>query len=283
MDASLATSTLQDALNASTSLVSAWGLSVLGAIAVFIVGRWIARMLKRGTVSALERGGIDSTLIPFLSSAVYYGALAIVLVAVLNLFGIQTTSIIAILGAASLAIGLALQGTLSNFAAGTMLLIFRPFRIGDYVEVAGSSGSVAEIGVFTTQLNTPDNIQVTIPNSAVYGATIRNYSVNETRRIDLSMGIAYSDDIGRAIAAMRGVIEAHPGVLKDPEPTIAVSELGDSSVNFVVRPWCRNVDYWDVRFALIHQMKDAIEAAGCSIPFPQRDLHVISDQAEGAA
>jgi small conductance mechanosensitive channel len=164
---------------------------------------------------------------------------------------------------------------LSNFAAGVMLLLFRPFHLGDYVEIGGTAGSVAEIGIFSTTLNTPDNVRITVPNSAVYGQTIKNYSANENRRNDLGIGISYSDDIGKALEVVRQVLDADGRVLKDPAPVIAVSELGDSSVNLVVRPWCRKEDYWPLRFDLTRALKEAVEAAGCSIPFPQRDVHVI--------
>jgi small conductance mechanosensitive channel len=255
-------------------LVSGWGLQVIGAIVVLILGRWIAGLVRSGVRRALERSKTDESLIPFLSSTVYYLILTVVIVAVLNLFGIQTTSLIAVIGAAGLAIGLAMQGTLSNIAAGVMLLIFRPFRIGDYVEVAGVGGGVAEIGLFSTTLNTPDNVRIIIPNSAVYGETMKNYSANDTRRNDLLIGISYSDDIPRATSTIRSVLDADARVLKEPEALIAVSELGDSSVNLVVRPWCRKEDYWGLRFDLTQKIKEELEAAGCSIPFPQRDVHV---------
>jgi len=255
-------------------LVSTWGLKVVGAIAVLIVGRMICGALRRGTRRALERGNVDAALVPFASSLVYYFALAVVLIAVLNLFGIQTASVIAILGAAGLAVGLAMQGTLSNFAAGVMLLVFRPFKLGDFVEVAGTAGSVQEIGIFSTVLHTGDNRKVIVPNSSVYGDTITNYSANETRRIDLVIGIGYDDDIGRALETIRRVLSTDARVLGEPEPQVAVSELGDSSVNLVVRPWCASSDYWAVRFDLTRAIKEQLEAAGCSIPFPQTDVHL---------
>ncbi len=196
MDANSATSTLDLVVEASVALVSSWGLSVVGAIAVLIIGRWVAGIIRKSATKGLEKASVDAALIPFLSSMVYYVVLAVVVIAVLSLFGIETTSLIAVLGAAGLAVGLALQGTLSNFAAGTMLLTFRPFRPGHYVEVAGVGGTVAEIGIFTTTLDTGDNIRILVPNSAIYGDTIKNYSANETRRVDMVMGISYDDDIG---------------------------------------------------------------------------------------
>ncbi|MEN8185344.1 MAG: mechanosensitive ion channel domain-containing protein [Myxococcota bacterium] len=257
-----------------TTLVSSWGLKVLGALAVLVIGRLVAGGLGRGARRALERAGVDASLVPFASNLVYYLALAVVVVAVLNLFGIQTASLIAVLGAAGLAVGLAMQGTLSNFAAGVMLLIFRPFKHGDYVAVAGVEGAVQEIGVFSTTLHTPDNVRITISNASIYGDTIKNYSANATRRNDLVIGISYGDDIGRALETIHKVLGADPRVLRDPEPMVAVSELGDSSVNLVVRPWCASGDYWALRFDLLRVLKEELEAAGCSIPFPQRDLHL---------
>jgi small conductance mechanosensitive channel len=200
-----------------------------------------------------------------------------VVIAVLGLFGIETTSLIAVLGAAGLAVGLALQGTLSNFSAGVMLLVFRPFKVGDYVEVAGAAGSVQEVGIFSTVLHTPDNVKITIPNSSVYGDTIKNYSANDTRRNDLVIGISYGDDIARAIETIRQVLVSDSRVLADPEAVVAVVELADSSVNLVVRPWCAGGDYWPLRFDLTRKIKEELEAAGCSIPFPQRDLHLRSE------
>ena len=207
--------------------------------------------------------------------------MAVVLIAVLNLFGIQTASVIAVLGAASLAVGLAMQGTLSNFAAGVMLLVFRPFKIGDYVEVAGTSGGVFEIGIFSTTLHTPDNVKITVPNSAIYGDTVKNYSANETRRNDLTIGISYDDDIAVAVSTIQRLLASEARVLQDPESLIAVSELGDSSVNLVVRPLCNASDYWPLRFDLTRRLKEELEAAGCSIPYPQRDVHVHRESAAG--
>jgi small conductance mechanosensitive channel len=266
----------QDLIEPLVNLVSTWGLQVIGAIAVFVVGRIVCSALRRGTRRALERSAVDATLIPFISSGVYYLALTVVVLAVLNLFGIQTASVIAVLGAAGLAVGLAMQGTLSSFAAGVMLLVFRPFKVGDYVEAGGTAGSVQEIGIFSTTLHTPDNVKITVPNSSVYGSTIKNYSANDTRRNDLVMSISYGDDIARATETIQKVLASDSRVLEDPEPLVAVAELADSSINLVVRPWCRSEDYWALRFDLTRKLKEELEAAGCSIPFPQRDVHVVS-------
>jgi small conductance mechanosensitive channel len=267
----------EDFVETIVELTSAWGLKVIGAIALLVIGRIVCGAIRRTMRRGLERSSIDETLVPFLSSLVYYLALAVVVIAVLNLFGIQTASVIAVFAAAGLAIGLAMQGTLSNFAAGVMLLIFRPFRIGDFVEVAGTAGSVQEIGIFSTVLHTPDNVKITVPNSAIYGDTVKNYSANDTRRNDLAIGISYDDDIARAIETIRKVLSGDSRVLDDPEPIVAVGDLGDSSVNLLVRPWCAGGDYWPLRFDLMRKLKEELEAAGCSIPYPQRDVHLHGD------
>jgi small conductance mechanosensitive channel len=268
---------VEETMDTAISLVSTWGLQVVGAIAVLIIGRIVAGALRAGTRRAMGRGGIDPTLVPFLSGLVYYAAIAVVLIAVLGLFGIETTSLVAVLGAAGLAIGLALRGTLSNFSSGVRLMMFRPFMVGDYSEAAGKAGTVAEVGIFTTILNTPDNVKIIVPNSAAYGDTITNYSANDTRRNDLVIGVSYGDDLGQARETILEVLAADGRVLKEPEPQVAVSELGDSSVNFVVRPWCKKEDYWALRFDLTREIKEKLESAGCSIPFPQRDLHVFQN------
>ena len=257
------------------TLLSTWGLQVVGAIAVLLIGRMVAGGVRSALRRALERRSVDSTLIPFTAGLAYYFVLAVVLIAVLSLFGIETTSLVAVLGAAGLAVGLALQGTLSNFAAGVMLLVLRPFRVGDVIEAAGSLGKVQEIGIFSTTLNTPDNVRIIIPNSAVFAGTIKNVTANGTRRNDLVFGISYGDDVGRAIAAIEGVLQANERVLGDPAPAVFVAELADSSVNLAVRPWCATPDYMPLRGELMRAVREALEAADCSIPFPQRDLHVV--------
>jgi small conductance mechanosensitive channel len=262
-----------------TELAIQWGLQLVGAIVLLVVGRIVAGWGRRITRKALERSEVDATLIPFISKLVYYFLLAVVVIAVLGLFGVQTASLVAVLGAAGLAVGLALQGTLSNFAAGVMLLFFRPFKVGDLVDVAGTVGVAVEIGVFATTLRTPDNVMIVAPNSQVYGQTIKNYNGYETRRVDLVMGISYDDDISKAIDTIRSVVEADDRVLAEPASQIAVSNLGDSSVDLVVRPWCNSGDYWNLRFDLTRRLKEELEAAGCSIPYPQTDVHLHSQSA----
>jgi small conductance mechanosensitive channel len=266
---------MQEAMETAMELLSAWGMSVIGAIALLIIGRMVAGWVRGSMTKALTRANTDASLIPFFASMVYYVVLGFVLIAVLSLFGIETTSLIAVFGAAGLAVGLALQGTLSNFAAGVMLLIFRPIRVGDFVEVAGQAGTVAEISIFNTIMNTGDNVRITIPNAQVYGDTVKNYSFNDTRRIDLVMGIGYGDNIGTAISIIERVITGDERTLRDPAPTVAVAELADSSVNLVVRPWCKKEDYWGLRWDLTRKLKEELEAGGCNIPFPQHDVHVL--------
>jgi small conductance mechanosensitive channel len=234
----------------------------------------IAGAVRRGVRRVMKRSNADPTLIPFTSSLAYYLVIAFVMIAVLGVFGIPTASFVAVLGAAGLAVGLALQGTLSNFAAGVMLLVFRPFKVGDLVEVGGELGKITSISIFTTTMNSLDNKVIIQPNSQVFSGTIINYDGNDTRRVDMVMGISYDDDIGVAVDTIEKIVAAHPKVLAEPEVQIAVSNLGDSSVDLVVRPWCTPADYWTVYFDLTRQMKEGLEAAGCSIPYPQRDVHL---------
>jgi len=265
---------LSGLITSLTALLSTWGIRVVGAITLLFVGSIVAKMVRRSMRRTLGRTRLDPTLIPFLSGMVYYLIVIFVVVACLGLFGIQTTSLIAVLGAAGLAVGLALQGTLTNFSSGVMLLIFRPFRMGDFVEVAGVAGAVAEIGLFSTTMNTPDNVRIIVPNSAVYGTTIKNYAANDTRRNDMTVGVSYDDDLGVALETIERVVKADSRVLADPAPVIAVAEMADSSMNFVIRPWCRKEDYWALRFDLTRQLKEELEKVGCSIPYPQTDVHL---------
>lgn len=264
-------------LDSAVALLSTWGLKVVGAIAVLVIGRILAGSIRRAVRRAMERSKADATLVPFVANGVYYLALTVVLIAVLNLFGVQTASLVAVLGAAGLAIGLAMQGTLSNFSAGVMLLFFRPFKVGDFIDAAGTMGSVVEIGIFSSTLKSPDNVKIVVPNSQVYGQIIKNYNGYDTRRIDLVVGISYDDDIQVALDTIQQVVAADPRVLAEPETQIAVSNLGDSSVDIVVRPWCQGGDYWSLRFDLTRKLKEELEAAGCSIPYPQRDVHLFQE------
>ena len=263
------------AVDTASGLIVEYGMSVIGAIVLFLVGRIVAGWARGKLAKGLEKAGTDSSLVPFFASMLYYVIMGVVLIAVLSLFGIETTSLIAVFASAGLAVGLAMQGTLSNFAAGVMLLIFRPIRVGDFVEVAGQAGSVKEISIFNTIMATGDNVRIIVPNGAIYGDIVKNYSYNDTRRIDLVMGIAYGDNIGTAIEIIERVIKGDERTLADPAPVIAVAELADSSVNLVVRPWCNASDYWGLRWDLTRKLKEELEAGGCNIPFPQTDVHVI--------
>jgi len=256
------------------ALLTTYGLKVIGAILVLVVGRAVAGWIRRATRRALEKGQVDATLIPFISGMVYTLAMVFIVVAVLGLFGIPTASFVAVLGAAGLAVGLAMQGTLSNFSAGVMLLIFRPFKVGDVVEVAGTRGVVREIGIFATHMDTPDNVRVVISNSTVYGDKISNFTAHDIRRVDLTVGVSYGDDLETAKQILMEVVTSHDKVLGDPAPQVEVVQMADSSVNFVVRPWCATGDYWRVYFDVTQRSKERLEAAGCSIPFPQRDVHL---------
>lgn len=265
---------LEPILGQLVNIVSAWGLKIVGAIAVLVIGRFVARWARRLIRNLMQRGQADATLVPFVAGVVYYLILAFVAVAVLGMVGVQTASMVAVLGAAGLAVGLALQGTLSNFASGVMLLVFRPFGVGDYIDAGGTAGSVQSVGLFSTTLNTPDNVRIIVPNSAVYGSTIKNYAANATRRNDIVIGVSYDDDLAVAVSTIERVLQEDARVLAEPAPLVAISELGDSSVNIVVRPWCAKEDYWALRFELMRTLKERLEAAGCSIPFPQRDVHL---------
>lgn len=262
-----------------TTFLAEFGMRVVGALAFLLIGRIVARSISGAVRRALSRGGADETLTPFVANVVYVALLAGVFVAAAGMVGIEAGSFIAIIGAAGLAVALAFQGTLSNFSAGIMLLTFRPFKVGDFVDAGGTAGSVKEIGVFTTTLATPDNVKIIVPNSAIFGSTIKNFSANDTRRIDLVVGVGYDDDLNVAISTIRRVLQADDRILADPEPQVAVSEMADSSVNLVVRPWVMASDYWGARFDLTKALKEEIEAAGLSIPYPQRDVHLFQQKA----
>ncbi len=264
-----------DALMAKIyELLTIYGLKILAAIAVFVIGRWVAKGLRNLARRVMEKKAVDQTLTSFAVNLAYVALLAFVIIAALGQLGIQTTSFIAVIGAAGLAIGLALQGSLSNFAAGFLMIIFRPFKVGDFIEGAGVAGTVEEIEIFTTTLKSPDNKTVIIPNASLTSGNIINWTVKGTRRVDLAMGIGYGDDIDKARNIMSDIIAKDERILKDPATTIAVSELADSSVNFVVRPWVKSGDYWDVYFDLTEKFKKAFDAQGISIPYPQRDVHI---------
>ena len=254
-------------------------LKLVLALAIFVIGKWLARMLTRSLSRLMNLRNLDATLVSFLGNLAYAILLTAVVLASLDTLGMPITSLVAVVGAAGLAVGLAMKDSLGNFASGVMLVLFRPFGQGDFVEVAGVSGSVEEIRIFNTVLLTPDNKQVIIPNGQVTAGTITNFTARDTRRLDMVFGVAYDDDLKVARAALTEVCTSHPLVLSDPAVNIFVLSLGDSSVNFAVRPWARTEDYWSVWGDIMEQGKTALEAAGCSIPFPQRDVHLHQDTA----
>jgi small conductance mechanosensitive channel len=254
--------------------VAAFGINMLTAILIVVVGRWVARFIRNTTGKLMASSKVDATLVTFVGHLIYFSLLTFVILAALAQLGIQTTSFIAVIGAAGLAVGLALQGSLANFAAGVLMVIFRPFQVGDFIEGAGVSGIVEEMQIFTTQLRTPDNKTIIIPNAKITGDNVTNYTRKDKRRVDLVIGVSYRDEIGKVKGVVADVLNGDERVLKDPAPTIAVLELGDSSVNFAVRPWVRTEDYWDVYFETTEKIKKRFDAEGISIPFPQRDVHL---------
>lgn len=255
------------------------GLNLIAAAAIFIIGRWAALFFKKISNKALVRAKVDNTLISFTTNLIYFTLLAFVALASLSKIGIQTTSFIAVLGAAGLAIGLALQGSLSNFAAGVILIILRPFKAGDYIEGGGTAGTVQEINIFTTTLTSPDNKTIIVPNSKLTGDNIINYATQGTRRLDLMFSIGYGDDIDKAKSILADIVNNDSRFFKDPEPKIAVKEHGESSINIVCRPWLKASDYWDAYFDMMEIVKKRFDMENISIPFPQRDVHMIQESA----
>lgn len=266
--------TIQVLLEEAITFLSIYGLNIIIAIFIFIFGRMIAKRLAKLTHTLMCKANMDETLRPFLRNIIYYVLLAAVIIAAIGQVGINVTSFLAVLGAAGLAVGLALKDSLSNFAAGVMLIMLGFFKRGDYITAAGQSGTVTTINIFNTILTTPDNKAVIVPNSAILSGTIVNVSANDTRRVDLVMGIGYDDDLLKAKQVLERIISEEPRVLKDPAPQIHVSELADSSVNFIVRPWVKSEDYWGVFYALTEKVKLVFDQEGISIPYPQTDVHL---------
>lgn len=255
-------------------LVTHFVINALMALAIFVVGRWIAFQIANILQKTLLARNMDTALVHFVRSLAYWTLLVFVLIAALGQLGLQTASFVAIVGAAGLAIGLALQGSLSNFASGILLLFFKPFKAGDFVEVANTAGSIEKIQIFTTELVTPDNKQIIIPNSAITSGTITNYSAKDTRRVDLTIGISYDDDIDKARELIFDEISKDERILKDPEPVVLVMALADSSVNFAVRSWAATSDYWPIYTSLTESIKKRFDKNGISIPYPQTDVHI---------
>ena len=255
-------------------MITDWGVKLVFALLIFIIGRIVARLITKAFRKAINRESIDDTLEDFLGNMLYAILMVAVILAALDSLGVNITSLLAIVGAAGLAIGLALKDSLGNFAAGVMIIIFRPFTKGDFVEVAGVSGKVDEVRIFNSVLTTPDNKQITLPNGLITSDPITNYSALDVRRVDLVIGVGYDDDLKLAREVITRVVTSHDKVLDDPAFNIFVSELADSSVNFNVRPWCKTDDYWNVYGDLLEQLKIELDAAGLNIPYPQTDVHL---------
>ena len=270
--------TMQSYGDQAIALTMEYGPQLLLAIVVLIIGLWIINRVVRVVGSGLEASNTDPTLARFLSNLASITLKALLLISVASMIGIETTSFIAVLGAAGLAIGLALQGSLANFAGGVLVLMFRPYKVGDFVEAQGVAGTVAEIQIFNTIIKTPDNKRIIVPNGAISNGIITNFSAEETRRVDFVFGIGYRDDIGKAKATLARILSEDDRILADPESMIVVSALADSSVNFTVRAWVNAADYWGVYFDTTEKVKLVFDQEGISIPFPQRDVHVYEEK-----
>lgn len=257
--------------------LTTYGVNVIGAIVILILGRIAAGIGRNVVGRLLEKAKADPAIISFVRTLAYTFILIFAVLAALAKFGIQTASFIAILGAAGFAVGFALQGSLANFAAGVLILALRPFKTGDYIMGAGEAGTVKEISLFTTVLSTPDNIKIMVPNGKLFGDVIKNISAYDTRRVDFVVGIGYGSDIQKAYDVIMGLIKEDSRILPEPAPQVAVSELADSSVNFVIRPWVKSSDYWPLKFDMTRKIKEAFDANGIEIPFPQRTVHMISN------
>ncbi len=256
-----------------------WSIKIIVAILIFVIGRYISRILVRMLIRVMEKAKVDGVLRDFLGSIAQSILLVVVIIAALEQLGVDTTSLLAIFAAAGLAVGLALKDSLSNFASGVMLILFKPFKPGDFIEAAGVTGIVENIRVFNTMMRTGDNREITVPNSQIFGGIITNYSARDTRRIDLVIGIGYDDNIGTAKKLVEEILQQESRVLSDPAPVILVSELGESSVDLAIRPWVKAANYWDVRSDLLQRTKEVFDKEGISIPYPQRDLHVFESAA----
>lgn len=260
--------------NIFENYILVYGLNLVFAVVIFVIGKWVVNIITRIVEKMLNKGKVDQVLIDFIGGMVKSILVLFVIIASLGQLGVDTTSLVALIGAAGLAIGLSLQSSLQNFASGVMLIMFRPFTVGDFVEVAGISGIVEKISIFNTVMRTGDNKEMIVPNGAIYGGVITNYSAKETRRIDMIFGIGYDDDIKQAKEIMLDIMNQDERILKEPASLVAVSELADSSVNFVVRPWVKSADYWNVMFDLNENIKLAFDKASISIPYPQMDVHM---------
>ncbi|MCK4271957.1 mechanosensitive ion channel [bacterium] len=263
-----------------TEFATVYGLKVIGAILILIIGRIVAGVIRKVVRKMLARTKTDESIVSFAGNLTYALVIVFVIIAVLGKFGVETASLVAVLGAATFAIGFALQGSLSNFAAGVLVLVFRPFKVGDFIDAAGVAGTVKDVKLFNTVLATPDNVKILVPNGKIYGDIIKNFSVYDTRRLSLTVGIGYGSSIQKAIEVLMSLIKEDTRILSDPAPQIMVSELADSSVNLLVRHWTKREDYWSVRCDLTRKIKEAFDENGIEIPFPQQVVHMVSAGAE---
>ncbi len=271
---------MEETITMIKNYIAEFGLNILAAIAILIIGKWIIKFIKRLFEKLFEQNKVEGTLAHFVTNLIYYFLLGFVVLAALGQVGIETTSLIAVLGAAGLAVGLALQGSLANFASGVLLIIFRPFKVDDFVDLSGTEGFVEKIHIFTTQIKTFDNKTIIIPNSMITGDKITNYTAKSERRVDMTFGISYGDDILKAKKILTEIINSSEKVLSSPAPFIGVSELGDSSVDFAVRPWVKPEDYWTVYFEVTEKVKLRFDQENITIPFPQRDVHIYNHNKE---
>jgi len=254
------------------------GIKVATALAIFLIGKFVIRLAVGAIAKVMQKQDVDKTLETFICNLVRTALMVVVVIAAIGALGVETTSFIAIFGAAGLAIGLALQGSLSNFASGVLIVLFRPYKVGDWIEAAGISGSVEQVQILTTILKTGDNKQIIVPNSQIMDSIITNYSANDTRRVDMVVGVSYGDDLDKVRKTLEDLIAAEDRILPEPAPTIAVSALADSSVNFVVRPWVKSADYWGVMFDMTEAIKKRFDKEGISFPFPQQDVHLYNQK-----
>ncbi|TVP77716.1 MAG: mechanosensitive ion channel family protein [Puniceicoccaceae bacterium] len=275
----IATASSPAAVENLTYGLTSFGMQILSAIVILVVGLWLAKKAKALFVQVLQKKEVDQTLVGFFSSMLHGALVVFIVIAAISKLGVQTTSFIAVIGAAGLAVGLALQGSLSNFASGVLIILFKPFQAGNFIKAGGEAGTVVEVGILTTELKTPDSVKIIMPNSSILGGSITNFSAHPTRRVDMIVGVSYSDDLQKAKQLIQDLLAADERVLKEPAPQVAVSDLGDSSVDFVVRPWVNAADYWTFKFDFTQAVKEKFDAEGVSIPFPQRDVHLFQENA----
>ena len=258
--------------------VSAYGIKLLFAVIIIVIGWFVAKLVKMLTKKLMTRSGVEATIVVFVANLSFYAVMTFALVAAIAKTGVQTTSFIAVIGAAGLAIGLALQGSLSNFAAGFLIILFKPFKVGDFIDGGGVAGVVEQISMFTTEMKSPDNKKIYVPNSKITGDNIINYTAMDIRRIDFVIGVGYQDNLDKVISVLQSLLAEDARVLKDPAVSVGVLELADSSVNFAVRPWVKTEDYWDVFFDTHKKIKERFDAEGISIPYPQQDVHISKEE-----